>query len=240
MDRLVIGLSGFKRSGKDMVAKYLREYRGFGRIAFADPLKEMASEEYNVPLSFFYDDDKKEAPLLQYPVNFTDTFIQGVCDLLINEFRSASGRRPIKLISNGMNTVGEFQADDGTHYFDDAYWTGRALAIFKGSGNRAVNTAYWNEKAVECIEASMTKLIVIPDLRFKTEVAYMKKCFGKNFVTVRIDRFETVNTTDPSEIDLIDHVFDYRIDNSQNKNISKQKVFYQMDKILDDIVNKNG
>jgi hypothetical protein len=37
-----IALSGKARSGKDTVAKYLCEEHGYTRLAFADPLKEMA------------------------------------------------------------------------------------------------------------------------------------------------------------------------------------------------------
>ncbi len=36
---MIIGLSGYGGSGKDAVANYLVEHHGFGRVAFADPLK---------------------------------------------------------------------------------------------------------------------------------------------------------------------------------------------------------
>jgi len=37
---MLIGLSGYARSGKDTVAEYLVENYGFTRMAFADPMKE--------------------------------------------------------------------------------------------------------------------------------------------------------------------------------------------------------
>lgn len=37
---MLIGLSGYARSGKDTVAEYLVEHYGFTRMAFADPMKE--------------------------------------------------------------------------------------------------------------------------------------------------------------------------------------------------------
>lgn len=40
---LLIGLVGYAGSGKDEAAKYLVEERGFTRVAFADPLKAVAS-----------------------------------------------------------------------------------------------------------------------------------------------------------------------------------------------------
>ena len=39
----LIGLCGFAGAGKDTVAKYLYERRGYIKIAFADPLKDVVS-----------------------------------------------------------------------------------------------------------------------------------------------------------------------------------------------------
>lgn len=39
---IVVGLTGLKRSGKDTVADRLVEQHGFTKVAFADPLREMA------------------------------------------------------------------------------------------------------------------------------------------------------------------------------------------------------
>ena len=41
---MIIGLSGYARSGKDTVAKYLVENHGFVRVAFADTLRNILSE----------------------------------------------------------------------------------------------------------------------------------------------------------------------------------------------------
>lgn len=38
----IIGISGLKRNGKDTIANYLCDNYGYQRIAFADPLKEVA------------------------------------------------------------------------------------------------------------------------------------------------------------------------------------------------------
>jgi len=38
---MIIGLSGYAQSGKDTVAKFLVEQRGFERIAFADPIRNL-------------------------------------------------------------------------------------------------------------------------------------------------------------------------------------------------------
>jgi dephospho-CoA kinase len=41
---MIIGLTGFARSGKDSVAKVLIENYGFTRVAFADPIRELLFE----------------------------------------------------------------------------------------------------------------------------------------------------------------------------------------------------
>lgn len=38
---MIIGLSGYARSGKDTVAEYLVTHRGFKRVAFADPIRQI-------------------------------------------------------------------------------------------------------------------------------------------------------------------------------------------------------
>ena len=39
---MILGLAGYGGSGKDAVASYLVEHHQFTRVAFADPIKEMA------------------------------------------------------------------------------------------------------------------------------------------------------------------------------------------------------
>lgn len=41
---MIIGLSGYAQSGKDTVAKYLVEKKGFERVAFADPIRNLLYE----------------------------------------------------------------------------------------------------------------------------------------------------------------------------------------------------
>lgn len=52
--RKIIGLTGRRRSGKDTVASFLVDRRGFTRLSFADPLKEATKS------LFFFTDDQLE------------------------------------------------------------------------------------------------------------------------------------------------------------------------------------
>lgn len=63
--RYLVGISGFKRSGKNTFADVLRQVaheRGlaFVAVAFADPLRRAAAAAYGVDVSNFTDDAKKD------------------------------------------------------------------------------------------------------------------------------------------------------------------------------------
>lgn len=68
---MLIVISGKARAGKDSVFNVLAKCGGFKRIAFADPLKNMCSSVFNIPLNYFYDDDKKDAPF-ETPIDYID------------------------------------------------------------------------------------------------------------------------------------------------------------------------
>ena len=56
----VLGICGHAGAGKDMVADYLVKEFGFTRMAFADPIKEMAHIYFGVPLDLLQRSDKPE------------------------------------------------------------------------------------------------------------------------------------------------------------------------------------
>jgi len=51
---MIIGLSGYAQSGKDTVANYLVEHRGFERVAFADPIRKLLWEMNPMLADGFY------------------------------------------------------------------------------------------------------------------------------------------------------------------------------------------
>ena len=66
MLKYLIGIAGFRRSGKDTIARAIAELaqaRGFAvaTIAFADPLRKAASAAYGVDVAEFTDDKLKDA-----------------------------------------------------------------------------------------------------------------------------------------------------------------------------------
>jgi len=201
----VIAISGWKRSGKDTLAEFLVKDFNFRRIGFADPLKDMVAQEYDIPRDHLDNPSYKEAPLTQYPVDPKDDFSKKMTDIMFGEFRNLQGKK-----SNHGSFVSSKLAGE------KLYWTPRALAILKGSVNRSVASDYWVRTAVNKIAFDTThpeQLYVISDLRYKSEMALLRAFFGDNLVTIRVNRFTHSESTDPSERDLDDAQFDHVIEN---------------------------
>lgn len=92
------------------------------------------------------------------------------------------------------------------------FWTPRALCILEGSIKRSVYSNYWVASVVKEILASPDKKYVISDMRYKSEADTLK-LFIPTLTTVRIERTDSIETTDPSERNLDDYVFDHKISN---------------------------
>ena len=96
---------------------------------------------------------------------------------------------------------------------EQLYWTPRALCILKGSVNRTVTSDYWIAMTIKRIEDSPNECHVITDMRYRNELNQLREHFGKQLTSVRIDRFDSTDSTDPSENDLTGTKFDVTITN---------------------------
>lgn len=219
----VLAISGWKGSGKDTLAAYLIEKRGAVRVSFADPLKDMVAEEYGIDRTSLDDPNQKERPILTLPVDPKDAYSRMISEFLFKEFRTVKNKQVV-----GFTYENElFKGTTGQPFeHPSLFWTPRALAILKGSTNRAVRSDYWVQRAIGKIRASET-LVVISDLRYKSELKQLKDAFGDELSTVRVERFDTSPSSDPSERDLDDASFDYRINNrSTRENAFEQLEFF--------------
>jgi hypothetical protein len=201
---------------------------GYTRAAFADVLKDMVANEYNIPRSHCDDPEFKEAPILTLPVIPKDDFTLMIAKMMYKEFRTEDGRPAMDfhvdpsgaflglITSKGFLTEGVRPVQ--------LYWTPRALCILKGSTNRAVDSSYWVGRTIENInslmdpgtEESDDHKFVISDLRYRSEVEQLRQAFGKDLITVRINRFDECQSTDPSERDLDNYKFDVVIENKSS------------------------
>lgn len=225
----VLAISGWKRSGKDMIAEYLVENHGFKRVSFADPLKVMAAEEYNIPLDHMYNDEFKEKAIQKYPVESTDPFLKNIHDHMVGEFRTLTNEIPTKLMTSLGKTKGLVYDKHGFDVWAPVHWTPRAIAIFKGSGNRAINKEYWTHRLIKEIKESGHDKIVISDLRFKTEIKELLSQFGDDISFIRVNRWSDVSSSDSSERDLDSYEFDEFIN---NKDVTKEEVFRQVNHFI--------
>jgi hypothetical protein len=188
----VVALSGWKGSGKDEVAKYLTTTGSWWiHCNFASHLKDLVAEQYNIPREWCDLRAFKERPLPEYQVDLSDDFARGIYNIIKGE----------------LAQVGSYK-----------YWTPRALCILEGSVKRSVTSNYWTRRVIDNIKTYETNIadsnFVISDLRYKSEVAQLREAFEDKLLTVRINRFETSPSNDPSERDLDDHKFDLIIDNT--------------------------
>lgn len=60
---MIIALSGKKKSGKDTVANFLVKDRGFTKLSFATPLKDLIVRVFKIDSNLLHDDSKKDEEL---------------------------------------------------------------------------------------------------------------------------------------------------------------------------------
>jgi dephospho-CoA kinase len=231
----IICFSGFKGSGKDTCANFLIEKHNAVRVALADPLKDSVSEEYGVDRSSLDDPKRKESPILSLPVDPKDGFSEMIARFMIGEFRTASGQK-----YQVKGTLDVYSRFNGVLVTPDEtlYHTPRSLAILKGSVNRSVMSNYWTqktfEKAENLLKETPNKLVVVTDVRYRSELAQFKERFGDQVTFVRVNRHEESTSTDPSEMDLADARFDFYIENTS----TLENAYAQMECVLNNIKNE--
>jgi hypothetical protein len=214
--RTIFALSGWAKSGKDTMAEVLMNEFGAQRISFAEPLKENVVEDFSaITKEDTINQALKERPIKSMPVDPRDAFSRVVCEFMVREFRTAAGERPKNFMyvsyQGSSDRMFYGTLDGQTH--EKLYWTPRALMILEGSTKRSADPDYWVKQAVQ--KAGSNGLFVISDLRYKSELSGLKMTLndGDKLVTVRVNRFDTTESTDPSERDLDDATFDYVIEN---------------------------
>lgn len=93
------------------------------------------------------------------------------------------------------------------------FWTPRALCILEGSIKRSVYSNYWVASVLSEVQANPDKKYVITDMRYRTEADTIK-ILMPNTKMIRINRFSSIETEDPSERDLDNYPFDLVLNNA--------------------------
>lgn len=96
------------------------------------------------------------------------------------------------------------------------FWTPRALCILEGSVKRSVTANYWVRTVIEDILNQPAQSFVISDMRYKSEADTLNMFFDNELQLWRVQRYESITTTDPSERNLDDFKFDAYLHNTKD------------------------
>lgn len=197
---MIVAFSGWKKSGKDTASDLLVNDFRFKKVSFATPLKDMVCNLYNIPRNYLDDQSLKEFPLSQYPANPQDKYSDMIIDFLQKEFK---------------------KDEKGV-----LCWTPRALAILEGSTKRSVSSSFWVQQALSQIE--IDTLAVIADMRYKSEARQVREYanrIGVKSLIIRVNRFDTSPSVDPSERDMDDYNdFDSIVENKGTLEEFQEKI----------------
>jgi len=236
---MILMLSGWKRSGKDAAANFLVEKYQMKRLGFADVLKDLASKEFDIPRDHFDNPEFKEKPILNLPVISTDSFSKLIHGFMYKEFRTANGTQPemVSYLSDGKTMVTAHQdyLETVLHEEDFLYQTPRSLAILKGSTNRSVDPNYWVDRALQSADLLNTHY-VIADFRYPSEIESVKAAVKRlglmlPVISVRIERFASSPSQDPSERALDNYQHDFKLNNQEGV-VSLKEYYGQIDLMM--------
>jgi len=206
---ILIGISGKKGVGKDLLASFLREKYGFVNLPFAQELKASVRRDFNLSLEDTDGVNKEKKT----------SFSQGILVSFDEDGNTIN--------STGYWTPREIMIQYGQFFrqFDKNYWikkTFQKINLVKSE----VKIAQWEDDLK----------FTISDVRFKNEADYIKEQGG---YLVRLERKPELNiykeqSTDLSEIDLDDYnKFDYIL--QKELNITPQDLKEAADDIMNQI-----
>lgn len=167
---MIIGISGRARSGKDSIAAIMIKKFNFTRVSFADSLKEISAEAFNIPLNHFHDTDKKDVAF-ESPLQVNIDHMQSLVMLLKGAGCAPSQAQIDNLIDDGISmkfvSPRDLLQKVGTNlcrnHFGDSVW----LDIFKNKIKKTEG---------HCI---------VTDVRFINERQAIKDLEGCNFLILR-------------------------------------------------------
>lgn len=220
----IIGISGAKGSGKDLLASYLVEEYGYKRIAFADSLKLICSQLTGLPLRYFEDPGLKEKAV-HVDNEWVNFFVSG-------EFNSQFSKELISGINNVVanqsifnkewaviDVFGSFQREAVRLYSE---WNDASHKIITPRGlMKIIGTAFFRDKIddefwVKLLEyriVSSRNKVVISDVRWINE-AWMVKHYGGVICNILRDAKIYESDGHESEQGLPEHLIDYYVDNN--------------------------
>lgn len=256
-EKFIIGISGVTvdgdgvpvgsmGAGKDAIANFLELDHAGVRVAFADPLKRICMEIYEfAPEQLWGSVEKKNAPDKRYPreLHEIDSIMRGgvpvtrcrCCGLAPEDFVEFRKQRCYLTPRYAMILLG---TEWGRQCYKDT-WVNYTMRmahrlLFESGILRSLFYNYSQENGVYTTnvpEGTPPRAVVIPDVRFKSEMEAIKGRGGKLVRVVR-QALNAHVTPHPSEQELLttpDSEFDYVIHNDGTLDQLQQHTARMMD-----------
>lgn len=194
MAKLVIGVTGFARSGKDTIAEFLVREHGFTRIGFGDPMREMLYA-INPIISFKQTkmiDTDRTGNVLAHTTTTNETVVtefirlRDIIDKVgWNGYKETPHGQEIRELLQRLGTEG------GRHVIGDHFWMDVIMGrICKAKGN-----------------------VVISDVRFSDECDFIHNLGGE---VIRVNRLGiTAVNSHISDQQLPDDRIDFEVQNNR-------------------------
>jgi hypothetical protein len=166
---MILGIAGRARHGKDSIADILVKEFGFKRIALADPLKQICSEVFKIPLQCFYKDELKDSAFIE----------PEIIDIYHIE-------RLVKQLTEYVNITESIVQNLNTNGVGKELKSPREILQFVGTDlcRNHVSDTIW----LDIFSATVKKAegnLVCTDARFQNERKLISELGGKNMLVVR-------------------------------------------------------
>lgn len=212
---MIIGLNGFKESGKDTAYQFIEQEFGGDRLvvrrAFADPLKRSVARSLGL-----LDLDTDEA--VEFCNKIKET---GRINVVWDEIGPVSGVQiPKALQITGREFLQWFGTEGHRDVFGYNFWVDHALPEFDDMGLKESTVFGTNPK---------TDLVIFTDCRFPNEAERVKQNGG---VVWEILRPDTASDGHASEVPLPRELVDAEIDNVAGLEEFRHEVCYAVESLL--------
>lgn len=191
---MIIGIAGLKRSGKDTAALALLD-KGFIKLSFAQPLKEVCAYATGLDIRFFDTDELKEKP-------FNKTL--------------KLSQHQVNKMYNRLSYLGKVRLLPSTELLGQICTTGfdtpRSLLQFVGTEvvRDTISSTFWLDLLESKLE--VLKDVVVTDCRFPNEVALIEKHKGK---TIKVKRGDSGSISAHKTENSLNNVnFNFTIENN--------------------------
>ena len=189
---MIIGISGFKGSGKDTLADWLVKEYGFVKIGLADPLKRFCAEAFDFSDEALWGPSElREIPDERYPTGKTD---------------EETGKSIYLTPRRALQQLG---TEWGRNCYENV-WIDKAIRDARRVTD--IGMGYHQTIGLRSVGRLQRRSVVIPDVRFINEMRALKKAGA---AVVRVKRGEPTVESHQSESEQLlindsefDHVFE--------------------------------